>query len=235
MTSPTPADLAPEQSIESYLAQVTAALPGPARARAGIVAELHGGLLDATAPAARPGRRRGRSAATSRARAPTATASPSAAAACPAKYSPNLGGHPSPAPCRIPRPRTSRPDGSGRAPCDSWDQRCTWPRVTGPPHRPQSPIRYRDGGDTVRRRDCRAREAAGGRTATANQDFLAFFFPILGKRFFTAALTFFCSAGVRAEQPGQARCGHVPCPGSDTSVCRAARMTSCSASCDPWY
>jgi hypothetical protein len=39
-------------------------------------------------------------------------------------------------------------------------------------------------------------EAAGGRTATANQDFLAFFFPILGKRFFTAALTFFCSAGV---------------------------------------
>lgn len=152
-------------------------------------------MAAATAPAARPGRR-GRSAATSRARAPTATASPSAAAACPAKYSPNLGGHPSPAPCRIPRPRTSRPDGSGRAPCDCWDQRCTWPRVTGPPHRPQSPIRYRDGGDTVRRRDCRAREAAGGRTATANQDFLAFFFPILGKRFFTAALTFFCSAGV---------------------------------------
>jgi hypothetical protein len=134
--------------------------------------------------------------ATSRARAPTATASPSAAAACLAKYGPNLGGQPSPAPCRIPRPRTSRPDGSGRAPCDSWDQRCTWPRVTGPPHRSQSPIRYRDGGDTVRRRDCRAREAGGGRTATANQDFLAFFFPILGKRFFTAALTFFCSAGV---------------------------------------
>lgn len=37
----------------------------------------------------------------------------------PCKYSPNSGGHPSPAPCRIPRPRTSRPDGSGRAPCDS--------------------------------------------------------------------------------------------------------------------
>lgn len=35
-----------------------------------------------------------------------------------------------------------------------------------------------------------------GRTATASQDFLAFFFPILGKRLFTAALTFFCSAGV---------------------------------------
>jgi len=28
------------------------------------------------------------------------------------------------------------------------------------------------------------------------QDFLLFFFPILGKRFFTAALTFFCSAAV---------------------------------------
>jgi hypothetical protein len=36
------------QSIESYLSQVTAALPGPPRARAGIVAELRGGLLDAT-------------------------------------------------------------------------------------------------------------------------------------------------------------------------------------------
>ena len=29
-----------------------------------------------------------------------------------------------------------------------------------------------------------------------DQDFLASFLPILGKRFFTAALTFFCSAGV---------------------------------------
>ena len=48
MTSPAPADPAPVQSIESYLSQVTAALPGPARARAGIVAELRGGLLDAT-------------------------------------------------------------------------------------------------------------------------------------------------------------------------------------------
>ena len=34
-------------SIESYLSQVTAALPGPARARADILAELRGGLLDA--------------------------------------------------------------------------------------------------------------------------------------------------------------------------------------------
>lgn len=36
----------------------------------------------------------------------------------------------------------------------------------------------------------------GCAAATANQDFLAFFLPILGKRFFTAALTFFCSAAV---------------------------------------
>jgi hypothetical protein len=42
--SPGPAS---SQLIESYLSQVTAALPGPARARAGIVAELRGGLLDA--------------------------------------------------------------------------------------------------------------------------------------------------------------------------------------------
>lgn len=48
MTSPTPGGLAPAQSIESYLSQVAAALPGPARARADIVAELRGGLLDAT-------------------------------------------------------------------------------------------------------------------------------------------------------------------------------------------
>ncbi len=33
--------------IERYLAEVTARLPGPARARAGIVAELRSGLLDA--------------------------------------------------------------------------------------------------------------------------------------------------------------------------------------------
>jgi hypothetical protein len=33
--------------VERYLAEVTARLPGPARARAGIVAELRSGLLDA--------------------------------------------------------------------------------------------------------------------------------------------------------------------------------------------
>jgi hypothetical protein len=51
MTSPAPrrrAGTASPELIESYLSQVTAALPGPARARAGIVAELRGGLLDAT-------------------------------------------------------------------------------------------------------------------------------------------------------------------------------------------
>ena len=35
-------------AVESYLAEVTARLPGPARASAGIVAELRSGLLDAT-------------------------------------------------------------------------------------------------------------------------------------------------------------------------------------------
>jgi hypothetical protein len=35
------------QLIDSYLGEVAAALPGPARARADIVAELHSGLLDA--------------------------------------------------------------------------------------------------------------------------------------------------------------------------------------------
>lgn len=35
------------QPIETYLAQITAALPGPARARRDVVAELHSGLLDA--------------------------------------------------------------------------------------------------------------------------------------------------------------------------------------------
>jgi hypothetical protein len=44
MASPGPASA---QLIESYLSQVTTALPGPARARADIVAELRGGLLDA--------------------------------------------------------------------------------------------------------------------------------------------------------------------------------------------
>ena len=42
MTSPASAQL-----IESYLSQVAAALPGPARTRADIVAELRSGLLDA--------------------------------------------------------------------------------------------------------------------------------------------------------------------------------------------
>jgi hypothetical protein len=36
------------QEIEGYLAEVTARLPGPPRAHAGIVAELRSGLLDAT-------------------------------------------------------------------------------------------------------------------------------------------------------------------------------------------
>jgi hypothetical protein len=55
MTSPAPRraartaspDPASAQPIESYLSQVTAALPGPAQARAHIVAELRSGLLDA--------------------------------------------------------------------------------------------------------------------------------------------------------------------------------------------
>jgi hypothetical protein len=47
MTFPARGGPASAQPIESYLAQVAAALPGPARTRAGIVAELRGGLLDA--------------------------------------------------------------------------------------------------------------------------------------------------------------------------------------------
>ena len=41
---------APEagSAVERYLAEITALLPGPPRARAGIVAELRSGLLDAT-------------------------------------------------------------------------------------------------------------------------------------------------------------------------------------------
>ena len=35
-------------AVEPYLAEVTARLPGPARAHAEIVAELRSGLLDAT-------------------------------------------------------------------------------------------------------------------------------------------------------------------------------------------
>jgi small-conductance mechanosensitive channel len=37
----------PTEPVEFYLSQVTAVLPGPARARADILAELRGGLLDA--------------------------------------------------------------------------------------------------------------------------------------------------------------------------------------------
>jgi hypothetical protein len=47
MTSPAPDGPASAQPIESYLTEVAAGLPGPARTRAGIVAELRGGLLDA--------------------------------------------------------------------------------------------------------------------------------------------------------------------------------------------
>lgn len=47
MTTRSPGAPVPAQRIESYLSQVTAALPGPGRARAGIIAELRGGLLDA--------------------------------------------------------------------------------------------------------------------------------------------------------------------------------------------
>jgi hypothetical protein len=47
MTSATAAGPVGAPLIESYLSQVTTAMPGPARARADIVAELRGGLLDA--------------------------------------------------------------------------------------------------------------------------------------------------------------------------------------------
>ncbi len=42
-----PPELGAGPAAESYLAEVTARLPGPARAQAGIVAELRSGLLDA--------------------------------------------------------------------------------------------------------------------------------------------------------------------------------------------
>ena len=42
-----PPELGAGPAAESYLAKVTALLPGPARAQAGIVAELRSGLLDA--------------------------------------------------------------------------------------------------------------------------------------------------------------------------------------------
>jgi hypothetical protein len=47
MTSPAPTGPAFAQPIESYLTEVAAGLPGPARTRADIVTELRGGLLDA--------------------------------------------------------------------------------------------------------------------------------------------------------------------------------------------
>jgi hypothetical protein len=42
-----PADPVPARAVECYLAEVAARLPSPARAQAGIVAELRAGLLDA--------------------------------------------------------------------------------------------------------------------------------------------------------------------------------------------
>jgi hypothetical protein len=47
MTFPTPDGPASAQPIESYLTEVAVGLPGPARTRADIVAELRSGLLDA--------------------------------------------------------------------------------------------------------------------------------------------------------------------------------------------
>ncbi len=41
-------DLRGQRAVERYLAEVASRLPGPARARSGIVAELRSGLLDAT-------------------------------------------------------------------------------------------------------------------------------------------------------------------------------------------
>jgi len=43
-----PAEPAAGPAVEGYLAELTALLPGPCRARAGIVAELRSGLADAT-------------------------------------------------------------------------------------------------------------------------------------------------------------------------------------------
>jgi len=47
VTRPGPPDTGAGPAVERYLAEVTARLPGPARARAGIVAELRSGLMDA--------------------------------------------------------------------------------------------------------------------------------------------------------------------------------------------
>jgi len=48
MTRHFPPEPAAGPAVEGYLAELTARLPGPARAHAGIVAELRSGLLDAT-------------------------------------------------------------------------------------------------------------------------------------------------------------------------------------------
>jgi hypothetical protein len=48
MSGQRPPEPAAGPTVEGYLAEVTARLPGPARARTGIVAELRSGLLDAT-------------------------------------------------------------------------------------------------------------------------------------------------------------------------------------------
>jgi len=50
-----PAAAGAGSAVERYLAEVTARLPGPARAQVGIVAELRSGLLDATDAHARTG------------------------------------------------------------------------------------------------------------------------------------------------------------------------------------
>jgi len=47
ITSAAPGGPATTHPIKSYLAEIAAALPGPGRARAGVVAELRSGLLDA--------------------------------------------------------------------------------------------------------------------------------------------------------------------------------------------
>jgi hypothetical protein len=46
-----PAAAGAGSAVECYLAEVAARLPGPARAQAGIVAELRSGLLDAATSA----------------------------------------------------------------------------------------------------------------------------------------------------------------------------------------
>ncbi len=48
MSGPGPPEPGAGPAVEGYLAEVTARLPGPARAQTGIVAELRSGLLDAT-------------------------------------------------------------------------------------------------------------------------------------------------------------------------------------------